>query len=307
MKKAQGKGGMRDYDESEDSHGEFLEQWALIGGDIYLGVGKTVKILPAGMYAIEQTDRGITFNKRKISVDDLIYFPDSLTDVVLQEINSFWGSADKFYNYGFLHRRGYMFYGPPGSGKSCIVQQIIQGVLKNNGVVFLCHTHPLTIDRALIQYRTIEPNRNIVCVYEDIDAIISDYDESQLLSLLDGESQIDHVLNIATTNYPENLDRRIIARPRRFDRIIKVDMPTAEQRKLYFEKKLNINKKDIDKWVNDTKNFSFAALADLVISVECLGKSFDESLRTLKEIMDGKFSSEEFKDSSAGFQTIQPQ
>jgi len=31
------------------------------------------------------------------------------------------------------------------------------------------------------------------------------------------------VLNLATTNYPEQLDRRFVARPRRFDRVVRID------------------------------------------------------------------------------------
>lgn len=39
--------------------------------------------------------------------------------------------------------------------------------------------------------------------------MLSDGREERLLSLLDGKMQIDHILFIATTNYPERLDQRL--------------------------------------------------------------------------------------------------
>ena len=57
--------------------------------------------------------------------------------------------------------------------------------------------------------RSIEPDTQIVCLFEDIDAYIGTYGEEEILSLLDGETQINKVLNVATTNYPRKLDQRI--------------------------------------------------------------------------------------------------
>ena len=39
--------------------------------------------------------------------------------------------------------------------------------------------------------------------------MLSDGREERLLFLLDGKMQIDHILFIATTNYPERLDQRL--------------------------------------------------------------------------------------------------
>ena len=63
---------------------------------------------------------------------------------------------------------------------------------------------------ALKVFREIEPNRSIIYIFEDIDSIIEHHGEDEILSVLDGEMQVNKVLNIATTNYPERLDRRIV-------------------------------------------------------------------------------------------------
>jgi SpoVK/Ycf46/Vps4 family AAA+-type ATPase len=131
-----------------------------------------------------------------------------------------------------------LLHGPAGSGKTCLVQQIIADIVKSDGLVFQCTNHPAVFNDGLSQFRKVEPNRPIVCLFEDIDAIVEEHGEDEILTLLDGENQIDKVLNIATTNYPEKLDKRLVARPRRFDRVLEIGMPTAEVRKMYFQKKI---------------------------------------------------------------------
>jgi len=136
---------------------------------------------------------------------------------------------------------------------------------------------------------------------EDLDAHINRHGEEQVLGLLDGESQITGVLNIATTNYPEYLDKRIVSRPRRFDRLVFIGHPDAETRKLYLSRKLKINGEMAKKWAIDTEGFSFAALADLVISVECLEIPYYNALEKLRKIMSEKQSSSKFHRSNTGF------
>ena len=201
-----------------------------------------------------------------------------------------------FKQYGFLQRRGYLLYGPPGTGKTVLVKQIIDRIVKDKGIVILSNAPPSIVSKALQYLNRIEPTRQIVCVYEDIDAIIGRWGEAELLALLDGEDSTDHVLNIATTNYPEKLDKRIISRPRRFDRIIKIGYPDAEMRKYYFKHKMpDISDEELNSWVKNTDEFTFAALTELVISVKCLGNNVDAAINGLKLLLGNKPNSSEFK------------
>ena len=139
----------------------------------------------------------------------------------------------------------------------------------------------------------------------DIDAIIKALGkdgESELLTLLDGENQIDHVLNIATTNYPEILDKRITSRPRRFDRFVRIEVPSAEIRRAYLMEKLkDADARDVDEWVEATEGFSFACLAECIISVQCLGNSFESTIERLKKMLHKNVSSHEFDLCKIGF------
>jgi SpoVK/Ycf46/Vps4 family AAA+-type ATPase len=155
-------------------------------------------------------------------------------------------------------------------------------------------------------FRKIEPDRPLVCIFEDIDAVIEMHGDSELLGWLDGSHQINKVINIATTNYPERLDRRIVSRPRRFDRIIKIEAPTAAMRETYLRRKLPdlVSNGQLTHWVDLTDGLSFAALAELVISVACLGNTLEDTVKLLRLLEEQHPSSKDFdRPGSMGFAT----
>lgn len=278
-----------------------LTQWAICPDNRFMASPATTKKLPPGAYGFVATQIGIQIVTKRLQTDELLELPDSRQSEVLDEIKSFWEREPNFKAHNVLHRRGFIFYGPAGGGKTCLVQQVAARVIAGGDIVCIMDTSPTLFRNGLHLIRGIEPKRRIVCVFEDLDAIIAQFGEDEILSLLDGENQIDHVLNLATTNYPERLDRRLVGRPRRFDHTIRVDMPTKAMRKLYFVKKLKLPKEELDKWVAATKGFSFAACCELLISVRCLGNDFDKSIARLTKMNTTKPSSTEEASARAGF------
>lgn len=276
-------------------------QWSIVGNGTFLSSSSTVKQLPPGMYKVVKSEIGILFIKQTLNTDDLIDFPDSVFDDVIKEIDDFWTLGKAFTDYGFLHRRGFLLYGPAGGGKSCLVSRICRNIISQGGLVFLCNDAVSLFSHSLSHFREVEPDRQIICVFEDIDAIVERTGEAEILSLLDGENQVDKLINLATTNYPERLDRRIVSRPRRFDRIIKVGMPDAPIRRVFFKKKLKLPDEDVEKWVSASDGLSFAALSEMVIGIKCLGNDFDSVVKRLKEMVSKKVSSSEFDSGGIGF------
>jgi len=128
--------------------------------------------------------------------------------------------------------------------------------------------------------------------------------ESGLLALLDGEPQIDNVVFVATTNYPENLDKRMKNRPSRFDYVRRIGMPSNAARQKFIEHKnprLATNPEELEQWVRETKGFSVAHLKELIVSVEIFGSNFDESLKRLKDMMEVDITSEHNENKKFGF------
>lgn len=284
------------------SCGGAYSQWTEVEDYSYQACGSTLGILPSGIYKFQWWRGRPCFCGTFLKGDNLIDFEDSIFSKVINEIENFWKLGDVFKEYGFLHKRGYLFFGPAGSGKSCLIQRVLQNVFSKGGIAFLCSTDPNTIADSLRIFRMLEENRPIICIYEDLDVLIDEHTEDGILSLLDGETQIDHVINLATTNYPERLDKRIVSRPRRFDRIIKIETPDERIRKIYLKNKLNMNGEltieqlnELNEWVAFSEGFSFAAMAEMVVSVKCLGNSLEETVKRLRELMvkKPKFGEEE--------------
>jgi hypothetical protein len=274
---------------------EYGFQWMLTGPNQFQVCGRTTETLPPGAYNCWIDNCGnANFHGRELHVDELIHFPDSLPEKVLSEIKLFWANGERFARYGFLHRRGYLLYGKQGCGKSSLIHQIVSAVVAEGNVAFFCQ-HPYGFIKAVEKFREVEPERPIVSIFEDIDAIIAQYGDSELLQWLDGNSQVDKAVNIASTNYPEKLDRRIISRPRRFDRILRIDAPDTRLREAYFAKKVkDLTPVELTQWVALSDGLPFAALAELVISVRCLGNDLEESAKLLKSLDAHNPSSMEF-------------
>src|SRR5205807_7501248 len=135
-----------------------------------------------------------------------------------------------------------------------------------------------------------EPARPLIVVMEDIDEMIANFGEHEILSLLDGENQINNVVHIATTNHPERLGARIVNRPSRFDERILVDMPSAESRLTYLQKAIERGGSGIDhaellRWRDDTEGLSIAHLRELTAGVVCLNQPYESVLARLRALM----------------------
>ena len=273
-----------------------FRQWALGGNGRYTPVGASTPNLPSGVYEPFATPGSWGLEELNISSDEIYELPDMATNVVLDEIERFWNNEDRYRKHNLLYKRGVILYGPPGSGKSVAVKLLIKRLIERNGIVIVVHNVPLAI-MCLKALKRIEPKRNIICVFEDIDEILQSNGEAVVLSMLDGEHNVDRVLNVATTNYADRLGARIVNRPSRFDRRVKVDMPGEAARRAYIQSTTGntLTTETVDQWVADTDQMSIAHLRELVAAVFCLDQSYEEVVNRLKEMATGVKTEVEFK------------
>jgi hypothetical protein len=277
-------------------------QWALGGNDRFIPVGSTAPRLTAGVYEPFTTPGAWGLEKVGVASDGLYTLPDMATDAVLKEVQTFWSSESKYRKHNLLYKRGIILWGPPGGGKTACIKLLMNELVKQDGIVILASNVNLVI-MVLKALRRIEPTRNIIVVFEDIDEIINYNGESGVLSMLDGENNVDNILHLASTNYPERLGARIINRPSRFDRRVYVGMPSREARAAYLSQATGgeLTGAQLDTWVGDTDQLSIAHLRELIAAVHCLDQPYAEVLERLKAMTSPIKSEDGFKAKNLGF------
>jgi chaperone BCS1 len=174
--------------------------------------------------------------RRKRSIESVI-LAEGLREEILGDIRDFLSTAQWYYDRGIPYRRGYLLYGPPGSGKSSLIQALA-GELDYNICMLNLSEATLTDDR-LNHLMNHIPERSILLL-EDIDSAFNERRQtddqgyrsgvtfSGLLNALDGVASADERLIFMTTNHPERLDPALI-RPGRVDVKLCIDNATEYQ------------------------------------------------------------------------------
>lgn len=285
---------VEENEKKEEGYLSSYVHWTTSDGRIFIPAAPTVQFLTPGVYEIDQSNSiGLYFEKIPVRSEGLVRFPDTNSDKVLTEIQKFWDREEVFDSYNLIYKRGILLYGPPGSGKSCTIQLIMEDVVSRNGIV-VKFTDPFIFVDGMRVLRQIQPDTPVVVIMEDIDSTLEIYNESEILNILDGVNEVKKVVFLATTNYPEKLGARIVNRPSRFDKRFRIGFPSKASRRMYFEFLIGQGDKnkfqqkieeldiDLDKWVKDTDEMSIAHLKELFVQVVIIGDSYEESIETLR-------------------------
>jgi AAA+ superfamily predicted ATPase len=273
-------------------------QWAVQMDGCYRPTFNTVKLTPAGVYEINQDNNGYYIQKQKVILsDNIMRLPMEQMNEIMGDLENFWNMKDRFKKYNMVYKRGILLHGPPGNGKSYLMQNLINSIVEKNGVVFSLNGEgAVKLFTEFAQtFRAIEKERPLVVIIEDIDNIVTAGQGllSALLNVLDGVNQIDNVVYLATTNYPERLQDRLSNRPSRFDRVYEIPHASDAVREYYIKHKLHesdLAQIDLKKWVKETDGLSLSHIKELIVSVMILGKKFEDTIQHFGEMKKPKSS-----------------
>lgn len=280
----------RSYKKKNMQTNERYSQWGIADGSKFYPTFPTTDKIESGYYELGHSQTiGIYFEKRDVTTDELFTLPSTELTEIIEDIEKFWDREEKYKEYNFIHKRGILLYGKPGCGKSAIIQLCTKYLIEEKDGIVINITNMDEMDwynRIIGKFRQVEPNRPIIVIMEDLDGLAKEgsWATSMILNILDGIKQVDNVVYIATTNYPEKLEERITNRPSRFDRRYEVELPSREVREAYLKKKLSdsdLSDIDLEKWLDESDGYSLSHMRELVVSVITMDNTFDETVDRL--------------------------
>jgi hypothetical protein len=234
---------------------------------------------------------GVNIPIRPVSWDDVLLPPDLIEDI-RKNFHAFFQSQERYQALGIPYRRGFLFAGPAGCGKTLTIKALAYTTpVKFVPVLGRADVRDYSVEEALHVASVFSP---AVVLFEDLDKLVQSKEVSlsHFLNLLDGFKEMDGVLVIATTNDAENLDPALLHRPSRFDRVWKFPLPKYEQRLALLRKRGGsyFSEAALEEAARKSDGFSMAYVQEIVVNalLECAhngdGPQDDLLLRSLETL-----------------------
>lgn len=216
------------------------------------------------------------FQDIKNATFDNLILRGSLKQEIRDDLVQFFASRDLYEEHDVPWKRGILFVGPAGNGKTHTVKALINS-LEQPCLYVKSFRSPQSFGADEFNIRQIfdraRKTAPCVLVLEDLDSLLTSQNRSFFLNELDGFASNIGIVTLATTNHPERLDPSILDRPSRFDRKYPFDLPELPERTAYIsmwndslKPNLRLSGDGIVKISELTAGFSFAYLKELFLS-----------------------------------------
>jgi SpoVK/Ycf46/Vps4 family AAA+-type ATPase len=200
--------------------------------------------------------------------DEQPILPQSLLQDIEGQVFSFFQDQEAYRQLQLRHRRGFLFVGPPGTGKTMTIRHLIRECFRRYKPSISTLRVNRNTDESDLDSLFSEAIRRApgIVILEDLDSLTSEagISRSAFLAQLDGLSTADGLLIIGTTNNPEKIDPALIHRPSRFDRVWHFPLPDYDLRVSYLVRAFeSLDSNAIESLSERTNGWSFAYLSEL--------------------------------------------
>lgn len=214
------------------------------------------------------------FQSIKSATFDNLILPDSLKQQIQNDFQQFFDSREVYERYNIPWKRGAIFIGPPGNGKTHTLKALINQLGKPCLYIRSFKAEHSTEEENMGEvFKRARMTTPCVIVLEDLDSMIDNNNRAFFLNELDGFHSNTGMVVLATTNHPEKLDSSILDRPSRFDRKYYFQLPADAERRAYVDKwsrelqhEMRVTEKGAARLVSETQDFSFAYLKELLVA-----------------------------------------
>ena len=149
-------------------------------------------------------------------------------DEIIKDIDEFISSEEDYQTFGHPYKRNYLFFGPPGNGKTSLISAIASQY--NLDIYLMSFSVNITdeIFKKLISNLPI----NGLLVFEDIDGLFDEKEKKQIsistvLNIMDGLAKKNRLMTIMTKNHYDRLSEAF-KRAGRVDMSVEFDIASVE-------------------------------------------------------------------------------
>jgi SpoVK/Ycf46/Vps4 family AAA+-type ATPase len=177
------------------------------------------KLAKRGLWRTIQWDGDVAYTRWKIAAQTERFQAHPSYPVLLEDARHFFGNIQFFTRHGQSGMRKVLLTGPPGTGKTSILMALATALGRDLPVVLADEDKEAVITCA----KAAAQERPCIVMVEEMDMLVRP--SSAALGFLDGTNTPRNPAGtylIATTNYPRKIDRRVLKRPGRIDRVIAV-------------------------------------------------------------------------------------
>ncbi len=210
---------------------------------------------------------------------EMVVLEPTVRRLVQGDFELFFQREEWFHAHNLPYRRGYLFYGPPGNGKTQTIRVMASHPHIQPFAIHLSDCEAESSD-LLRLFEMASDSTPALIILEDLDrAFPTEGKQTRerkvsfqtLLNCLDGVGSQDGVIVVATANNPTHLDPAILKRPGRFDRVVQFRNPDASLRRQYFQRlNPNLSGDKFEPAIQKTSGFSFAQLRETyILGAQC--------------------------------------